>query len=194
MGCLFSVWFRQQKYVFLPRESAKGSEMSEAIGQRNADVAEATVYDVEVIAEIEGHHGAIVHAEGEGDVFQGETEAQGADRAEEKAVVFLMVVVAYTRTEASPEFPRGKARCPVGPLPDVPVVNALKGETLVEVEQAGGKVEEVLLVEMVLVFQVGSGAAKVYADGVWGALRLRCEGGQAYNKGEQEFSHVCIGL
>ena len=130
--------------------------MSEAIGQRNTDISETTVYDVEIIAEIEGHHGAVVHPEGQGDVFQGEAEAQGADRPQKHAVVFLMVVEAYARTEAAPEFPGGKVRCPVGPLPNIPVVYALKGEAFVEVEQTGSEVEEVLFIKVVLILQIGS--------------------------------------
>lgn len=147
---------------------------SEMISQRDADVSETPVDDVEVVAHVEGHHGTVVQTEGQWTGFQLETETECADRSEEETVVPTVAVIeAYAPTEAAPELPSGELGCPVGPLLDVPVVHHLSGETLVEVEYAGRDVKEVLLAEVVLVFEVDGRTSEVCTDGVRCALCLR---------------------
>lgn len=157
---------------------------SETIGQGDADVAEAAVDDGEIIASIEGHHGAIVEAESQGHIFEGETEAEGGCGTEKEAVVAVFgIIKTETATEAAPKLPRGKTRGPVGPLTDVPVVDGLTAETFIKIENAGCDVEEVFSIVMILIFKVDGGAAKVNTYGVRGALGLHgCQRSESNDK------------
>lgn len=167
---------------------------SEVVGQRDTDVSEAPVDDVEVVAYVEGHHRTVVQTEGQWTGFQLETEAECADRSEEETVVTTVAVVeAYASTEATPELPSGELGCPVGPLLDVPVVHHLSGETLVDVEYTGRDVEEVLLAEVVLVFEVDGRTSEVCTDDVRCALCLcQAERADGHDDGCNGLSHVLL--
>ena len=67
------------------------------------------------VAEVEGHHGAVVHAQRDGHVGEGEAEAQRADGTEEKVGVVVAVIDTHAHAVAAPELPGGETRCPVGP-------------------------------------------------------------------------------
>lgn len=147
------------------------------IGERESDVAESAVDDAEIVAGVEGYHRSIVHTQSERTALQGETEPEGTDGTEEHTgVVVAAVVKTDTAAKAAPELPSAEIRGPFGPLLDVPVVHRLKRKTVVKVEQSGRAVQKVLVAEVVLIFQVYSGASEMGTDGMIRTLRTGCEG------------------
>ena len=167
-------------------------DKSEAVGQRHTEVFEARIDDFAVVAHVDGNHRAIVETERERNIFQREAESQCADRAEEEIVVIVVVIKTEAAAKAAPEFPGCKAWRPVGPLADVPVVDRRSTESLVEVEDSGSHVKEVLLVEVVLIFKIHGRPAEVYTDGVRGALgetACRCHNGK--NGCQEHLFHKC---